>query len=578
MDKILANLFVDENLHFTFSTKNNDDIKRIILSYSLMDPFIITKILKNEINYDENNNENNEIESVYIKLIYNNKQWWEFLWFKYVATKLPKNYGSMTMKEFRKLFKRILSIYKVDYDKIINNDVNYKDLNKDLNKDLKKNEKKINIKKYDVIYNNSINTNKLFNDIDNGNPVDENLINEIVYLEQVNEFQQTPLIHASNCESDEKINYDYMKILIKNGANINASAKGNDRALSNTSGNGNYEATKLLLSCPGIEINYFSFIHTPIYESVEYNHFEITKLLIEHGACVNTKVEENFTVLMKACWNGNKEIVELLLAGDASQPQGWQFRLSEIASQKNGANVNDVDDYNETALLKICSKNEEFADIVKILLNYGANQDTICYETGHTPLMSAIFHNHPNITKILFQNYINISKNNIQDNNSNNNNNDNDIVDDDIVDETLIKEIKSKLNQRDNDGNTPLMIASIYGRLEAAKMLLKYSNIHDVDNYGDNVCMKACKNNQLEILELFILNNNITCIENGHQTTVLIIACQYGNNKIIKLLNKHNYLTPTYINWYDVKRNNAIFYAKHYNRTYITKILSKCIG
>ena len=51
----------------------------------------------------------------------------------------------------------------------------------------------------------------------------------------------------------------------------------------------------------------------PLHNACSYGHYEVTQLLIEHGACVNVADLWKFTPLHEAAAKGKFEICKLLL-------------------------------------------------------------------------------------------------------------------------------------------------------------------------------------------------------------------------------------------------------------------------
>lgn len=87
-----------------------------------------------------------------------------------------------------------------------------------------------------------------------------------------------------------------------------------------------------------------------------------------------------------------------------------------------------------------------------------------------------------------------------------------------FVSEGNIKELK-KLKKRDaniifaktNDGNTPLLIAAMYGHLEIVKRLLQNgANITEKNAHGATILHCAAVNGHLEILQWLLTTRKIT--------------------------------------------------------------------
>jgi ankyrin repeat protein len=60
----------------------------------------------------------------------------------------------------------------------------------------------------------------------------------------------------------------------------------------------------------------------PLHSAVASRHADLSRLLVEHGADVNARQQEDFTPLMEASQNGDLEIVNLLLASGADPQAG----------------------------------------------------------------------------------------------------------------------------------------------------------------------------------------------------------------------------------------------------------------
>lgn len=67
-------------------------------------------------------------------------------------------------------------------------------------------------------------------------------------------------------------------------------------------------------------INYvFSSGLVPLHNACSYGHFEVTELLVKHGASVNVADLWKFTPLHEAAAKGKYEIVKLLLKVSSSK-------------------------------------------------------------------------------------------------------------------------------------------------------------------------------------------------------------------------------------------------------------------
>jgi serine/threonine-protein phosphatase 6 regulatory ankyrin repeat subunit B len=109
-----------------------------------------------------------------------------------------------------------------------------------------------------------------------------------------------------------------------------------------------------------------------------FKHYDIVSLLIEKGADVNHKTYSGDTALHFAVLNGNYEITKILL--------------------DNGANVNDADNEGNTPLFKAVMVNKK--EIVDLLVQRGADVNSKNQE-GCTPLHSASMQYPDDISKLL---------------------------------------------------------------------------------------------------------------------------------------------------------------------------------
>jgi len=63
----------------------------------------------------------------------------------------------------------------------------------------------------------------------------------------------------------------------------------------------------------GPSLRYFCRGLVPLHNACSYGHYEVTELLLQHGACVNVADLWKFTPLHEAAAKGKYEICKLLL-------------------------------------------------------------------------------------------------------------------------------------------------------------------------------------------------------------------------------------------------------------------------
>lgn len=101
------------------------------------------------------------------------------------------------------------------------------------------------------------------------------------------------------------------------------------------------------------------------------------------------------------------------------------------------------------------------------------------------------------------------------------------------------KLIASSGDTKNKDGMTPLIFASNLGEFEALKLIIEYSDIEAVDNYGETTIFHAARLKSSDV-GIFLLNKkanpNTVNLQNGN--TILMEAVQNKNFDLAKSLIK----------------------------------------
>jgi ankyrin repeat protein len=205
---------------------------------------------------------------------------------------------------------------------------------------------------------------------------------------------------------------DIVKQLIAQGADVNhveismsPTGKAQKRLfLSSASVMGNYEIVKLLLD-NGANVNAKSHLGTTALMSA--NRAKIAELLIESGANINEQDEVGYTALMGLCDGpdrdkevGNEEIAKFLIE------KGCNIHAIGTMGQKIlwlTGEVRDTGDYGWNALM-LASKNGRY-NTVKMLLERGADINATS-QRGYTALSIALQNNYVEIANLLKGNSI----------------------------------------------------------------------------------------------------------------------------------------------------------------------------
>ena len=191
--------------------------------------------------------------------------------------------------------------------------------------------------------------------------------------------------------------------IICHGADVNATSKDNVTALMRACKKGNIDAINILLNAgadPDIAGNDgYTCFH---FAAGGYCSKETLQTIINHSTDVNAAIKNNETTLMKACYTGNIDAINILLNAGAnlhiSDNYGdtWLHHAAFGDCTKDvfqtiidhGADVNATDKNNKTALVIACDKCNEGA--INVLLNAGADPN-ISDDDGFASLQTAVY-------------------------------------------------------------------------------------------------------------------------------------------------------------------------------------------
>lgn len=248
---------------------------------------------------------------------------------------------------------------------------------------------------------------------------------------------------------------DTAKILIENGANINAVDIEGWSALSYSVNNGDIEIAKLLLENKAkIKGELLIAIKSPIVES----RINMMKLLIDNKANINYTDENGFNPLNIAIESGDMELTKFLIT--------------------NGANVNSLMQDGVSLIGYAIAQNN--MDLLQILIENGAN---VNYTGGDSwadiPLMTASRLGLDNVVRILLTRNVDI-------------------------------------NAVDMNGNTALHTAALNSQLSVVKLLLEKNTNLDIQNKVGNTALHlAVISGNIDIVGELVLKGANTRIRNN---------------------------------------------------------------
>ena len=379
-----------------------------------------------------------------------------------------------------------------------------------------------------------------------------------------------PRIIAKNfyiCENNE-----VLRLLIANGANINARGEFGETPLKRIIGFAKFDTIKNLLDL-GADINIPNeFGDTVLMDAVTNEDPKITALLLKRGAAliINSGNERyGDTALMKAAGKGNIEIVKMLVG--------------------NGAKVNLKNNMDETPLMRAV----EHPEIVQYLISKGANVNAVSYngDTAYTLAVqkAELYKNIPGYQKSV--EVLKKHKNNI---NARNKDGKTPLIAAFTKPDKLKMLIKqgADVNLPDLNGRTPLMTAvypvqhesikillgagadpnlhSKDGRTalmthidnpETTELLIKYNaDVNAQDKFGRTPLWYVTVFNKFDVFKVLIKHKANPNIIDKRGSTVLMVAAVNGRTEMVKILLENG--AAKTINVKDNKGKTAINYAK----------------
>jgi len=240
----------------------------------------------------------------------------------------------------------------------------------------------------------------------------------------------------------------------------------------------------------GADINTQSSQGTPVSLASLNGHTEIVKFLIQKGADINMRIEKGGQTPLMAAIVGRKEIAKLLIENGADinvkDNAGWSpliwasaMNHAEIAELLigKGAHIDEKNNQGQTPLM-FASK-WGYTEIVKLLIDQGA-EINMQMDDGWTALMDAIDSDHIKIAKLLIEKGADVN-------------------------------LKSKSRPLEAPegksmqfgGWTALMAAAFKGNTEIAKLLIdKGADVNAKDEHGQTPLVVAKQWKRLEIIRL----------------------------------------------------------------------------
>ncbi len=334
-------------------------------------------------------------------------------------------------------------------------------------------------------------------------------------------------------------------------------------------------------------------------------HSDVVRILLENGANINIQDNDGCTALIVASQDGHAETVEELLRhkdidvniknknGSTALvlAAGWgHSKVVELLLERPDINVNLRSDQGVTALMSAANKG--YTEVVKKLLKHKNIDVNIKDNNGLTALMIAALEGRTDVVNLLLKrddvNCQEIVRSQSARADSLRSLSNPQSIRDKRVEvtplmiasqegrtetvEELLRHEKIKVNTKNSEGSTALMIASQNGHADIIRLLLKKdADVNMQDNDGFTALIYAVQNRHAEVVKELLnhekIDVNIRKIDGG---TALVLAALDGYGDIVELLLKHRKID---VNLQDNKGATALMCASQEGYSDIVKML-----
>ncbi|MBQ3525497.1 MAG: ankyrin repeat domain-containing protein [Akkermansia sp.] len=302
------------------------------------------------------------------------------------------------------------------------------------------------------------------------------------------------------------------RILLENGANVNiCHSETQNTPLLDAAILGHTDCLRLLLQHGANAKQADAKANSALVHAVRENHPQCVALLLEYGALANSTDPRGLTPLHHAALNGYKECLLLLLQAGANAnppvPENCYSPLEAAVSRNSidcarilleaGARVS-ADGTPDSFSLMVC----ESPDIMRLLLQHGANPNSVHGDDKFSALMFALSYQKPDCAELLL-------------------------------------EAGADISYRNNNGISVILHAAGVASPATFNLLLqKGANLADVDNEGNNVLMRAAANENTRLIA-HLLQLGVDVNATNHQgKNAYLFALENGDSASADLLEK----------------------------------------
>ena len=341
----------------------------------------------------------------------------------------------------------------------------------------------------------------------------------------------TPLYLAAKKGYDEVI-----KLLLQNGANVNAMGNQGWTALHVASANGHLTATHVLLDHHADTNVQDDHGKTPLHCALKNGHLRIALSLVERTGDKDIRDDRNMTPLHIASEKGYLEVVLALLEHDvnaSARDERNKTPLHRALENRHLEVIKALLDYgvdpdtryveDDTTVLYLASA-EGYLEAVQTLLDHGADPN-IRDDDMKTPLHIASKKGYLDVVVALLDCEADVNA-----------------LDDEMTTPLFgalgnqrLAVVRALLwrdadpNTRDSDNSTPLHFAAVHGPLELVKVLLKHgANVIPRDNGNNTPLHLAYKYGHADIVDMLLKSGADANIRNNYNWTPLQLELWRG--------------------------------------------------
>ncbi|XP_044178516.1 transient receptor potential cation channel subfamily A member 1 homolog [Acropora millepora] len=331
--------------------------------------------------------------------------------------------------------------------------------------------------------------------------------------------------------SMEESTESFIMFLVQQGGDVNVVDNSGSSPLHYAATKGNLTAVRELLQCDGIKIDHMDeYGSTPLHCAVTCSDGKVVKALLDAGADLRAKDDEDRTPIHLACIEGNIDAVLVLLE-----------------HVKNSENLRHMDEYGSTPLH--CAVTYSDAKVVKALLDAGADLRAKDH-VKRTPIHLACTEGNIDVLQVLLEHVKNSENLRHVDEYGSTPLHCAVTCSDGKVVKALL-DAGADLRAKDHVKRTPIHLACIEGNIDVMQVLLEHVEnsengydisemLEDKNGEGETALHVAVKGGCQEIVKLCLHKGAKVRARRGNSAHPLHIAAIHGHVEIAACLIEHN--------------------------------------